>query len=258
MANDFNMGLGGASVNPFLGQQNPYLQNIIDLTSRGLVDNYGRTAVPAQNAAMVRSGSFGNSGLQEMQRADQEQLQRSLTDSESKLRFNDYTQQQAMYGNQQNENFRQAQLAQQGQQFGSTLGENQRQFDQNFGRSTFNDAFTQNQTNLQAALGLLGWEGGMNQGDIANTTQQQNAPLGYLQAISQVGSGIGGMGGTATSNVGTTSSPAMSALGGAQLANSWWNTQGGGSTPISASNQNAFDAWGAQQGGGGGWWGTAG
>jgi len=259
-ANDFNLGLGGASVNPFLGQGNPYLQQIIDSTSRGLVDNYSRTALPAQNAAMVRSGSFGNSGLQEMQGADRESFNRVLADSEAKLRFGDYTQQQGMYGKQQDENYRRSLMEQQGQQFGQQLGEGARQFDENFGRATFNDAFSQNQTNLQAALGLLGWQSGLNQADIGNTTTQQNAPLGYTQQIAQIGMGAGGLGGSATSTQGTSSNPLMSALGGAQLGQSWWNTRGSGgdSAPISTDNQNAFDAWGAQQGGGSGWWGTGG
>lgn len=243
MATDINLGLGGTSVNPFLGNENPYLQQIIDKTTGDLVKQYNTTAAPAFNAGAIRSGSFGNSGIDESQRLAQSQLQQNIGDNASKLRFNDYLQQQNMYGQQQQANFAQ-------QQF----GEGQRQFDQNFGRATFNDAFSQNQTNLQAALGLLGWQGGLNQTDITNTTAQQNAPLSYLQQISQIGSGIGGMGGTSTQTQGTTSNPLVSGLGAAQLANNWWNTSGGGSTPISASNQNAFDSFGASNG----WWGTAG
>lgn len=204
------------SGNPFLGQNNPYLQDIIDMSSRDMVDNYNRTVTPAQNAAAIRSGSFGNSALGELAQADQKNLQTSLGDLASKLRFNDYTQQQGMF------------------QFQKQFDEGQRQFDQNFGRATFNDAFSQNQQNYQNGLGLLGFLQGTNQGDIGNTTSQQNTPLNYWQQFSNSANATGGGGGTQTSTQGTTSNPLISAIGGAQLGNSiyqnWGKNSGGGSS----------------------------
>jgi hypothetical protein len=111
--------------------------------------------------------------------------------------------------------------------------------------------------NLQAGIGLLGMLGNTNTGDINATTQQQNAPLSYLQQFSQIANSLGGNGGTTTGTQGTSSNPLVSAAGGAQLGNSamnWWNTrQNGGSAPISQSNQNAFDNFGSSNG----WWGTS-
>lgn len=232
MAEVANWGLGGA--NPFLGQQNPYLQSIIDLSSKDLVDNYGRTALPASNAALVRSGSFGNSGLQEMQRAEADQLQKNLGDLSSKLRFNDYGQQQQM--------FQWDQGAQEGKR---QFDEGTRRYEQNFDRDVFNDGYTQNMGTLQAGVGLLGLLDSFNSGDISRSTTQQNAPLDYLSRFSSIAQGLGGMGGSGTSTTGTTSNPLATALGGAQLGSKWWNSNSGSGS--SSSGSSSSDA-------GGGWW----
>ena len=197
-----NLGMGG----------NPYLQNIIDMSSRDMVNNYNRSVLPAQNAAAIRSGSFGNTGLDEMNMAQQQQLQTGLGDLSSKLRFNDYT---------DTRNF----------------NEGQRQFDLGFGRSVFNDAYSQNMNNLQTGMGLLGTLGGYNATDINNATTQQNAPMNYWQQFSNGASALGN-GGTTTTQQGTSSNPFMSAIGGAQLGNqamSWWNQNNGNSGGITGT-----------------------
>lgn len=211
---DLGYGANADDANPYLGQNNPYLQNIVDLTSRDLVDNYNRVVTPAQNQAAIRSGSFGNTGLDEMNMAQQKQLQTSLADSASKLRFNDYTQQQQMYQTDANRN------------------EQQRQFDLGYGRSLYNDAYGQNLQNLQTGLGLINTLNGYNTQDINNSTTQQNAPLQYWQQFMQGANAAGSGGGQSVTTQGTTSNPIGAALGGAQLGNSfgnWWNNGGGGS-----------------------------
>jgi hypothetical protein len=220
-ADTSNLGMGG---NPFLGQDNPYLQSIIDLSSKDMVDNFNRTTQPAYNAAMVKSGSFGNSGIDAANLAAQGQLQTNLGDLSSKLRFNDYGQQQGMYQWQQ-------QFDQNGQQW-------QNQFD----RSLYNDAYGQNQQNLQTGMSLLGMLGGLNGQDITNSTNYQNTPLNYLTQFSNMAgaAGRGGQTSTVTGNNGGGTSPITSALGGAQLGNAignWWNS-GSGNT-YQGINQNA-------------------
>lgn len=231
---------GAGTDNPFLGQ-NPYLQNIIDMTSQDLLNNYQRSTLPATNAALVKSGSFGNSGLGEMQRADQETLQRSLGDNASKLRFNDYGQQQQEYN------------------WTKNFGENQRQFDEGtrrfdlgFGRDTFNDAFSQNQQNLQTGIGLIDWLGGRNASDYATGTTQQNAPLNYYQQFSQTANALGGQGGSTTTTQGTTSNPLATALGGAQLGASYFGSNSGGSGG-STWDWGGVDSTGYNSGSGS-WW----
>lgn len=189
--------------NPYLGQQNPQLQSVIDSAQGDLVRNYNLTAQPAFNAGMVKSGSFGNAGVQQMNENGQRNLQQSLGDVSSKLRFNDYQGQQDMY-----------------------------RWDQEMGRNVYNDSFSQNQQNLQTGIGLLGTMNQWNQQNLANGTTVQNTPLNYYSQFSNLANGIGQGFGTSTQTQGTTSNPVTSALGGAQLgkslANSWSNGSGNG------------------------------
>lgn len=246
MSDFATMGLG--TDNPFLGMNNPYLQQMIDSTSGDVVRNYNLTARPTQNAAMVRSGSFGNSGLQELQNNQDTNLQGQLGQIASQMRGQDYQQQQQEYNWQKQ------------------FGEGQRQFDestrryeQNFGRDTFNDAYAQNMGNLQVGVGLLGTMGGYNALDWTNASAEQNAPMNYYNQFANTSSQLGGLGGSAT-QVGGGSNPLLGALGGAQLANSWWNNRGGssgsGSPQMSQSDASNADNWFARQdaGGWGGNW----
>jgi hypothetical protein len=244
--------------NPFLGLNgsSPYLQGQIDSASQDVVNNYNLTTQPAFNKAMVGSGSFGNAGVAQMNADAQSQLQKNLGNLSNSMRQQDYTNQQNMYQWQQGLNNNQSQFAQNlgenQRQYNNTFGEGQRQFDLGYGRTLFNDAYSQNMNNLTTGMGLLGTLGQYNQGDITNSTNQQNTPLNYWQQFSQGANALGGQGGTTTQ--GTTSNPLTSALGGAQLgaaAGNWWN-QNYGNTPISQSNQNAFDSFGASNN----WWGT--
>jgi hypothetical protein len=209
MADLSNLGLG--TENPFLGAGNPYLQSIIDMSSKDMVDNWNRTQLPAYNAAMLKSGSFGNSGIDEMTRAGQDQLQGNLGDLASKLRFNDYGQQQGMY------------------QWQKNFDEGSRRYEQDFDRGVFNDSYGQNRQNMMDGLGLLSVLGGFNASDINNSTTQQDAPLNYFQRFAGIAQGLGGMGGPGTSTTGTSSNPLASALGGAALGSKWGSSSGSSS-----------------------------
>jgi len=214
MAETTNWGLGSA--NPYLGTSNPQLQSIIDMSSKDMVDNFNRTQLPAFNAAMLKSGSFGNSAIDEMTRAGQDQLQGNLGDLASKLRFNDYGQQQQMF------------------QWDQGAQEGKRRYDLDFDRNVFNDGYSQNMGNLQAGMGLIDWMSGRNATDIANSTTQQQTPMNYLQQFTNMANGIGNGFGTSTSTTGSTSNPLATAMGGAQLGNKWWNSNSGsGSSPSS-------------------------
>src|SRR3954466_3083753 len=111
--------------NPYLGASNPSLQDTIDKAQGDVVRNYNLTAQPAFNAGMVKSGSFGNAGVQEMNTNAQKNLQGSLGDISTQMRGADYKNQQDMY-----------------------------RWDQDFGRTLYNDSFSQNQQNLQTGIGL--------------------------------------------------------------------------------------------------------
>lgn len=230
MADPYNLGLGTTATNPYLGQSNPNLNGIVDQVTGDLTKQFNLTAQPAYNAAMVKSGSFGNSAIDELNRNAQGQLQQSIGDAASKLRFNDYTQQQQMY------QWQQQQDASNGQ------------FNLGFGRSLANDAYSQNMGNLQAGIGLLGTLGGYNQQDVANSTTQQNAPLNYWSQFSNMANGVANGFGTSTSTTGTTSNPLASLLGGAQLGSSWWNSR------PSWSSTGTSGSGGSSSGGDTSWW----
>lgn len=60
------------------GQTNPYLDDMVSRAQQSMVDSYNLTTAPQQAHAQAMSGSFGNSGLQQMQLAQQNQLQQNL------------------------------------------------------------------------------------------------------------------------------------------------------------------------------------
>lgn len=185
--------------NPYLGQSNPYLQDTIDKAQGDVVRNFNLTAQPAFNAGMVKSGSFGNAGVQELNTNAQKNLQDSLGNISTQMRGADYNNQQNMY-----------------------------KWDQEFGRNLYNDSFSQNQQNLQTGIGLLGTLSGYNQQDLSNGTTIQNTPLNYYQQFANTANSIGQGYGNSTTTQGTSSSPITSALGGAQLGSSLWNRYNGG------------------------------
>jgi hypothetical protein len=172
--------------NPFLGQGNPYLQSNIDKAQGDVVRNYNMTTQPAYNSAMVKSGSFGNEGVQQMNENSQKNLQGSLGDISNSMRMQDYNNQQNLYMQDR----------------------------------------AQNMNNLTTGVGLLGTLAGYNANDLTNANNIQNTPLNYWSNFSNQANGMGQGYGSTTGTVGSTSSPWTSALGGAQLGSSamgWWN-----------------------------------
>jgi len=201
--------------NPFLGKENPYLQQNIDKAQGDLVRNFNLTTQPAYNSAMVRSGSFGNAGVQQMNENAQKNLQGSLGDVSNSMRMQDYNNQQGMY-----------------------------RWDNEFNRNLYNDAYSQNMNNLTTGVGLLGTLSGYNANDLTNANNIQNTPLNYWSQFSNAANGMGQGYGTTTSNMGSSSSPLTSALGGAQLgqaAMGWWN-RNNSQNQAAASNTPAGSA----------------
>ena len=179
MTNDWTGG------NPFLGQNNPFLQQNIDATMGDVTRNYNQQVKPNTEASMVNSGSFGNSGLAQLQGEQQRQLGDTLGKVSSGMRMQDYGQQQNMY-----------------------------QWDQNFNRGLFNDGVSQNQQNFNNYRGLMGDQNQFNQQEISNAATVQNAPLGYQQQFANQANGAGGLGGTSSGGTTMPGSPVMGAMGG--------------------------------------------
>lgn len=76
------------------GQQNPYLDQVVGQAQQSVVDSYNTTVKPQLEAAMASSGSFGNSGLAQMQQQSQNQLQQNLGDLASRMYGDAYSQDQ--------------------------------------------------------------------------------------------------------------------------------------------------------------------
>jgi hypothetical protein len=196
------------------GPSNPYLDKSVNDSLGDMTRQYNMTTAPAYTSAMVRSGSFGNSGLAQAQDESQRQLMTAQGRQANDMRSNNY------------------------------------QFDQNFDRGVYNDTFGQNQQNFQNGMQVLGAQNGYNTQDLGFGTQQQNAPMNYYQGFSNTANGIGNGFGTNTGTSTARGSPIMGALGGAQLGNAfgkqfnsgYGNSSGGFNGPSQNPNDYALDS----------------
>jgi hypothetical protein len=198
MANNLGFGNGSWTANnPFLGQDNPYLQQNIDATLGDMTRNYNTMVKPNTESSMVASGSFGNSGLQQMQQNQQYDLNSAMGKTAAGMRMQDYGNQQNMY-----------------------------QWDQGFNRSLYNDAYDQNMGNLNATVGLLNNMQNWNTQDINNATTLQNMPLNYWQQFTNAANAVGQGYGTTSQNTNMPGNPLLGALGGWSLGTSIGKTLG--------------------------------
>ena len=209
----FNMGSmatpGQAAGNPYLGQ-NPYLDSTIQKSQNDLVRSYNTAIKPAMESSMARSGSFGNTGLQEMQGQQQMQLSDALGNISNQARMQDYGNQQNMY-----------------------------RWDQGFNRDLYNDAFGQNMQNTQLGLSMMGNLQQANQNDIGNATNIHNQPANNWSLFSNAANSMGQGYGTNTSSMsGGGSSPFTSALGGAQIGSAFGRQMGWGQPSGNSTNGN--------------------
>lgn len=190
---------GGFSANPYLQGENPYLQSTIDSTLGDITRNYNMTVRPAMGTAQVRSGSFGNSGLAEMQAEQERNLASELGRASSNLRFGDYRNRSQLYDNERNRQMQAAAYApsfanvdyadlQAMQQAGNALqGQQQSELTSNYNQ--YLDAREFPYRNLAAQSQAMGVGGG------ASETYKQSTganALGGALAGWQLGSQIGG------------------------------------------------------------------
>lgn len=163
---------------------NPYLQQQVNDSLGNTVRAYNLTTQPAYNAAMVNSGSFGNSGVAQMNGEAQRQLQMSL-----------------------------------GQQSNNMLSDNYWN-GMGFDKNVYDTTFNQNQQNFNNGLNLLGFQNGINTQNLGLGTNIQNTPMNYYNSFNQQANSIGQGYGTSTGTMSASGSPLMGALGGYQLGGS--------------------------------------
>lgn len=77
------------------GQENPYLDQLVQRSQRNLTDQYANVIRPQQDAMMARSGSFGNTGAQMAINAQQNQLLGNLGDISTQMYGQAYDQDRA-------------------------------------------------------------------------------------------------------------------------------------------------------------------
>lgn len=237
MASTYNLGFGG---------MNPYTQNAVNSTMNDMARNYNLINKSQDTNSMVNSGSFGNSGLQQIQQNnDYNQLQ-NMGNVAANMQNNAYLGQQQFglqaqnqlynqeMGNQQydlgaqNQYFNQGMankqfdLGAQNQNFNQGMAN--KQFDasqywtgQNFDAGQYNQSFNQQQQQLQNYMALMNQANTFGNQDIANATQIQNAPLDYQTAFTNMANSIGGYGGTTSSTQNQQGNPLLGLLGGWSL-----------------------------------------
>lgn len=76
--------------NPLLGLNNPALQAAIDSAQGDVMRNFNLTTAPMREAQAHQSGSFGNSGVEQMRSEDNRNLARELGNVSTQMRMADY------------------------------------------------------------------------------------------------------------------------------------------------------------------------
>ena len=210
---------GFAAQNPYLQQSNPQLQSTIDNTLGDMSRNYNNTTKSNMESSMASSGSFGNSGLAQIQGEQQRNLMQEQGRAASGIRFNDYQQQAQMYGQDRNRDL-QAQQQANGYDLGlrsNDLGFSQ--LDSNIYQQNFNNQMAGAEFGLNAYNTL---QNGNNLGLTAGNAMQQT-PIGQFGNFSQNSNSIGNGYSTGTSSQTNQGNPYVSAIGGAMMANNMYN-----------------------------------
>ena len=178
--NAFNQAQGAQ--NPYLNAQNPlaqgenpYLQQQIDAASSDALRNYNTAIRPQMDAAMAQSGSFGNSGLQQVQAQQQTDLGRQLGNISSGMRMQDYTTRQGLQENAVNRQFQGGQQLQQNL-YNSGAQQAQNQF-------TGGQQLQQNAYNAGSQMQNQLFTGGQAQASAQNN-MFQNQQAQQMQALS--------------------------------------------------------------------------
>ena len=152
------------------GNTNPYLDQMVGKAQQSVANNYNLVTKPQMETSMVNSGSFGNSGLQQMQANQQKQVGQQMSDIATQMYGNAYNtdrsnQMQALgmapqYGNQAYTDAGQLLNA------GNTQ-QNNAQNNLDFGYQQFQDAQNYPYKQLQATGGVVG----QNMGSATTQTQ---------------------------------------------------------------------------------------
>jgi hypothetical protein len=179
-------------------QGNPYLNDMVDITKRGVTDTFNKTTMPQVQANLSRQNAFGGSGWMQANQDMNQSLAQQLSDAEMGMRFQNYGTERAY---QDSASRQAADLSNQdlmGQQAalqasGMQQGLNQQQNDIN------NQNFEDERDWLFRALQGLGGATGITEGLYGKTGSGggggSSGLAGLLGGAGQFMSGYGSMGG---------------------------------------------------------------
>jgi hypothetical protein len=243
--NAYNGSQTGVGANPY-GGSNPYLEQNIQNTLGDVANTYNQQVAPQMAAQAYKSGSFGNTGQQEMENQSRNMLQRNMGQISGNMRMQDYGMQQQLAESDITRRMqaRQADLARNASMYGQDLSRNAATYGQ---QNALNlQGFQQGIGNTLQGLSMapsiygLGYMPGQQMLGIGATMQQQGQntldkqyeefmraqQYPYMNYAAMQGPlGRTGMN-TSTTQPGT--SMAAGVLGGAMLGNQLWNSFGSG------------------------------
>lgn len=207
----------------FGGYQNPYFDQSVQDSLGDTTRAWNNVQQPAYNAAMVRSGSFGNEGVNQMNQYGQQMLQTSLGRQANDMNSSNFWQ-------------------------GQNFGLQNAQFD----KSIYDTTFNQNQQQFQNGINLLGMQNNIGNQNLGFGTTIQNTPMSYYGNFNQQANSIGQGYGTAAGTMTANGSPLMGALAGWQLGSKVGSNLGfGGSGGYGFSGAGTPDYSGASTNGNG-------
>jgi len=88
--------LANASTNPLFGMDNPYTEKAIKAAQEDTIEAYNENVMPQLDRLMQQSGSFGNTGVQEMQKDAARNFSEELGQIANDMRYKDLFAQQGM------------------------------------------------------------------------------------------------------------------------------------------------------------------
>lgn len=258
--------------NPYMGQ-NPYLDTVIGNTLNDVTKQFNTSVAPSMAATAMKSGSFGNTGFQEAENMQRDDLAKRLGSISSGMRMQDYGATQNLYENQlgraqtqmgMNQGLYENQL----NRAQTQLGMNQGLYEGQLNRAQ--SGFDAERNRMMGALGQagniyqLGYQPANYLQNIGATMQQQgqnvlNAQYGQYQDAQNypfkiwdaMRAPFGGVNAGGTQTTTQQGSPLAGALGGAMLGNQFQNNWGSG------FGGNSFGNWANTYGGNvnpfGGW-----
>jgi hypothetical protein len=215
-------GLSSATRNKMAGQDNAYLQDVINNTNQDIAGSFTESVMPQTDANFARGGAFGGSAWRKASENNSRQLADALAKNTSNLRYQDFDQQRNL---EESYAQRQAQDIINRQNFGESLAQRQTQgYDTERNRMMSGIQNAQNLSQLKykdadVLMQLGGMQQKQNQNVLDNQYNQylekKNYPTQQLDVLSAL---VARAMGTGNSSISTSTNPNnryASGLGGA-------------------------------------------